>query len=398
MPSIRWVIFGAVYAENLGDGVIAECLRHGLTSADPNCSVHFVDISARQHFGDSKIANKSRLLKILQTLPPFVRKFVSAVGVILFLLKNAYPRWRKIFRSEDVLIIGGGHLFSDYNLNFPLKIALIDRIARTASIRSTIYAVGVSKDWSTVALKLFKAVAARAAETGIAVRDEESADFFKGHIPDLASTVKIARDPGLLAREVYEQCPCHGKGVGINLSDPTELSQYSERSMAANDFTTMWKGVIQTLLAQGRNVTIFTNGAKEDQVYLEQVVLELGDFAHHNNLQILERPITPDQLVSQIKGLEIIVGHRLHAHIVAFSHNIPGIGLEWDTKLRSFFRVAGIEEQMIAQTEINSSEILRKIGNIRNFPPKLSNKSAELHNEAKIDIKNMVLRVQDWAV
>ncbi|TLX69455.1 polysaccharide pyruvyl transferase family protein, partial [Pseudomonas nicosulfuronedens] len=54
---------------------------------------------------------------------------------------------------------------------------------------------------------------------------------------------------------------------------------------------------------------------------------------HHCHPQ----PLTPSDLKSHISEADIVIAHRLHANIIAYSLGIPSIGLNWDSKVKSFF-------------------------------------------------------------
>src|SRR5262249_55528605 len=52
-------------------------------------------------------------------------------------------------------------------------------------------------------------------------------------------------------------------------------------------------------------------------------------------------PEHPDELIDLIAGCALMVGHRMHANIIAFALGIPSVGFAWDDKVVSFFQSAG---------------------------------------------------------
>ncbi len=49
------------------------------------------------------------------------------------------------------------------------------------------------------------------------------------------------------------------------------------------------------------------------------------------------RFMRPAALASYISGLDLLMAHRLHANIAAYSYKVPLIGFTWDVKVASFF-------------------------------------------------------------
>lgn len=326
----RFLICGAVYARNLGDGVIAECMAHVLRSMSDDASIVFVDLSGRTNYSSVSIRGKETILKFLRIAPRAVGRVVLIGGIVKFLAQRAAPAWRSLFNDGDLVIIGGGHLLSDFNLNFPSKLALLTHYASRAGASVAIYGVGVSRHWTPTGTRLLKRVARSAAT--IAVRDEQSAAYLANHLTGLRRTISLTVDPGYLAKGVYGDARAPGRGVGLNVSDPAELSSYGGGASSLPDYDGFWIKLAKHYAAQGRPVSLFTNGADEDESYLKRIETMLGTDVG-DRISIVPRATDPTVLVGTIKGLELLIGHRLHAHIVAFAYSIPSVALGWDEKI-----------------------------------------------------------------
>lgn len=326
----RFLICGAVYARNLGDGVIAECMAHVLRSMSDDAPVVFVDLSGRTSYSSVSIRGKEAILKFLRMAPRAVGRVVLIGGIVKFLAQRAAPAWRSLFNDGDLVIIGGGHLLSDFNLNFPSKLALLTHYATRAGASVAIYGVGVSRRWTPTGTRLLKRVARSAAT--VAVRDEQSATNLNSHLTGLSKTISLTVDPGYLAKGVYGDAHPAGRGVGLNVSDPAELSSYGSDASSRPDYDSFWIELAKHYAAQGRPVSLFTNGADEDESYLKRIETMLGSDLG-DQISIVPRAADPTVLVGTIKGLELLIGHRLHAHIVAFAYSIPSVALGWDEKI-----------------------------------------------------------------
>jgi polysaccharide pyruvyl transferase WcaK-like protein len=130
--------------------------------------------------------------------------------------------------------------------------------------------------------------------------------------------------------------PAARRHVGVNVADLALLATAGDRATGIDEGLKFFRGLIARLQEQHYRVTLFTNGAEEDEAFLERLCAEPGVRCAR-----AERPLTPGDLIALIRRFDCVVSHRLHAHIVCFSYAIPSIGLGWDTKVASFFQLAG---------------------------------------------------------
>ena len=96
MAPLKVGIVNVAYSPNLGDGLIAECLRHGLASSPARLEPHFIDLAGRESFSQGLQAKK-RLNLLRALLPGFARGV--AARVYLELLVRF--RLRPFGRSDD---------------------------------------------------------------------------------------------------------------------------------------------------------------------------------------------------------------------------------------------------------------------------------------------------------
>ncbi len=116
-------------------------------------------------------------------------------------------------------------------------------------------------------------------------------------------------------------------------------SEYGEsNAIGSADF---FANLAEALQQEGARVLYFTNGAAEDN----RVMAEISSRPTRASANAADTtflvPKRPDDLVSLISACSCIAAHRLHANIVAYSLNIPSVGMNWDKKVESFFRLTG---------------------------------------------------------
>ena len=345
---MKIVVFNVKFSENLGDGILAQCLEKALCR-DGGIEVDTIDLAGRVCFGATSPHRRSAV-RVLHVLPSFARR-LAVTQALRSKLRALGDEWDRKISAADAVVLGGGNLFQDDDLNFPLKIGtLLDRICRSGKPLA-IYGVGVSGAWSPRAYQLFQ----RVEETRLvylAVRDRASRDNWRRHFPKGQAPV-VVPDPGLLARDLLSAGVGEGvnnveRGVGICVTDPLILARHSNRPPRGVCFSTLgeYELLVRLLVERGERVCLFCNGAREDQAFAERIFFgdRLASSRSTGLLRLAERPGTPEELMDVIRSNSVMLAHRLHACIAAYALGIPHVGLGWDQKVESFFRSVGRED------------------------------------------------------
>ncbi|MDK4718521.1 polysaccharide pyruvyl transferase family protein [Rhizobium sp. CNPSo 3968] len=346
---MKIVVFNVKYSENLGDGLLAECVEAALMKSGDGIEVETIDLAGRRAYAATNGGRRRLALGLLRRLPFFARR--RLVRLVLELrLNRLRGLWDEKIAHADAVIIGGGNLFQDDDLNFPLKIGeVLDCVSRYDRPLA-VYAVGVSKQWSEPAYDLFARLR-RTRLVHLSVRDGFAQDNWQEHFPE-GPSAKIVRDPGLLvqAMATVEKPASSTKRqltVGLCVTDPVILHRHSGDHASSLPFCSIgaYRDLIGVLLEDGQRVVLFCNGAREDQLFAERIrnsvrklrVVEAGA------LDIASRPRVPADLIQTIQSMDVILAHRLHACIAAYALKVPHVGLGWDSKVEGFFNSVGRE-------------------------------------------------------
>ncbi|PWJ22183.1 polysaccharide pyruvyl transferase family protein [Jannaschia seohaensis] len=341
---LRVTQFGLCFSPNLGDGVIAECLAHGLRSRHPGVEVTHIDLSGREGFGHVTVRGRRLLIAILDRLPRAVRQPL-AERKLQSMVDRVAAQWHAAARA-DLVVIGGGQVLSDANLNFPVKVGRAARMIAEAGTPLALYAVGASRNWTPRGRDWFRELLACDLRL-VGPRDIASAEAWTAQAGGGPAPEVIA-DPGLLAADCYGPVAAKVGVVGLCVTDFGLLEHHADGAVAgAGSGVRFYEAVARALIASGRNVRLFTNGAAEDRAARVRVVAALADVA--DRLELPPDAERPAELVAQIAGCEAVVAHRLHACIVAYSYGRAVIGLGWDRKLQSFFEMTGRPDGFIAE-------------------------------------------------
>lgn len=358
----RFVIFGLPYSPNLGDGVIADCLRAGLLEAAPDSTVHCIDISGRKSFGEVPVKRRLLALAILRLLPrPLAQRLV--MFRLSRLLDGFEAGWWQAAAGTDLAVIGGGQIFSDADLNFCLKIERVARILASIGCPVVVHAAGVAHNWSPRGRALFRHLL-KCDLRAVGLRDEASISNWSDQMGEDGPQPVLTRDPALIAAQVYEPGKVtESSQVGLCVTDPAILSYHAEGGKSAIRQNGTFAEIALALVAHGYRVTLFCNGAAEDRTALSAVQSqpEIAAAIAGGQIDIAPPPDTPAELAAIIGQLRAVVAHRLHACILGYAFQRPIVGLGWDRKLESFFQSVGLEDYFLSEKSFTPKKVAQLI-------------------------------------
>lgn len=337
------------YSPNLGDGLIAECFEWALRDCLPGTDIVSVDLAGRRGFAPGGGTGRGRALALLAGLPQPLRQ-LAITTALRFLVGTKYkPAWRSELSGSDLVILGGGQLLADADLNFPIKIRALAGLCGDLGSPSAVFGVGVSKKWGAEGARLFRAAMRDLQPAYIAVRDEASVENWRAHFEGLnLPEAQLCRDPGLLAGMVYPATnrPSRPRPrVGLGIVHPHTLNLHGHGAPLSNARAIeVWTALARELMSAGFDVSLFTNGPPDDESFAAQISGVLGA---SDRLTHLPRPHTPAELVVNIGACDAIVAHRLHANIAAFALKRAHVGIGWDAKLPSFMASVGRGDYMV---------------------------------------------------
>lgn len=332
---MRIVVFNVKYSPNLGDGLLSECLEEELRSCGGDVSVVTVDIAGRTDYGASG-RNRRALLRILEALPQTVRRSIAQIVLRRLVARHVLPAARRELHQADAAVLGGGNLIADADLNFPIKVAAVMRASAEANVPAAVFGVGVSDGWSAQGSRLFVGAFTHRPLIHAAVRDQRSQAIWDRNLTSRgARAASLCRDPGLLTVRHFPVAHGARDDVALCLTDPLLLRYHGARNVGA-ELDTWMVTLAEDLTRSGRRVTLFTNGSSEDRAYLERLTPRFQATCG-KAVSVAPHFDTPGDLARFIGGCALVIAHRMHACIAAYSYGVPNIGLAWDVKLDSFF-------------------------------------------------------------
>ena len=373
---MKVALLNVKYSANLGDGLLSECLEGALASALGRVAgaggpivVESIDLAGRTGFSSGS-GLRGTVLKTLEGMPDWVRQPMMYV-VLKTLVRT---RLRKFYADSlagvDAVVLGGGNLLADSDLNFPIKIEAALAEATRRGLPVAVFGVGVTRNWTRTGTRLFARAFSRARLIDVTVRDTRSQavwnDLLAGRSIQPAG---LACDPGLLAASRYGDCAASDrtKPVGFCITDPLLLRYHGEASVIGSDLAGWYADAISALANSGREVVLFTNGSPEDRAFLDTIAPALVDRGD-GRVRRAEDFTTPGDLVRFIGGCSLVVAHRMHACIAAYALGIPPVGLAWDVKLDSFFALTERSDYVVTPAIVPAARIVALADHARDEP------------------------------
>ena len=336
----------------MGDGVLALATEKLISLNNSEIEIVHLDISGREDWSHNDKKSNSRLKKIFLALPGYFKDIATIFGWFFIFKPKVKGELKKLSVCKpDQIIVAGGQLISDIHLNFPLKLSYIIEWANKHNIVVSYLAVGVAGKYSFIGRYLLNRTLTLPCVNFIGVRDNNS---LKNLSYNFGVIGKLVPDSGLWASEIYKvRSPKNNFKVGLGISSPNELGLHSELEVDEASHTEFWLELVIKVIDIGFEPVLFTNGSSDDEQYKERFALLLEKQHLSNNVDVAEKPSSPNELLKLISSFGGLISHRLHANIIAHSYGVPSIGLKWDTKLESYFQLIGREKQCINNFDVD---------------------------------------------
>lgn len=316
MKRLRIALSGYYGADNLGDEAILEVLLAGLEKvlkeAGQSASLCLLGVPS---------ARRPRLFDLY---PPDG----GALGTGFVPYDGLWPIFQTI-RHCDVFLVGGGGIFQDRtswaSLWFYLFQAFLARWCR----KKTIYlaqGLGPLRSWHRW---LFRQAAA--GSSLITARSESAFDLLRrlglGRHLYLTADLAWLLPPSALDQEIKRPA------VGLVIRKMTALE--------AENLLRLLRGTFGQLARDDSyNIVFLPFQRSSDLEFSRRLAAELSGTTGLD-MTVLDRELTPGQMLSLIGKLDLVVSQRYHGLLLAALARVPAIGLAWDAKVSELARQLG---------------------------------------------------------
>ncbi|WP_417448403.1 polysaccharide pyruvyl transferase family protein [Idiomarina abyssalis] len=360
---MKFAVCGEYESMNYGDGVIGIALEQLVQSCFPESEVHSFDLSKRKKGSASnaracETGKRTFLKRVHLKLYTNSRTYASLINYVMINLAGYREFFMEQLSGRDILVIGGGQLFMDSRLSFPLKIYLLLKVVAKLDIPVVFFSIGVGSRWSSWSKYYFGKVIKSDNVHSIYCRDEESYLKLVSWFPECADKLYRTVDVALFLGNSRRPDFFKKNQVALGVISPMDVQRVSPGHVLSDRDRAkkFWIELYSALCDKYGAVTLFTNGSIEDGVFLEELVSDLGEIEKLYKVDYYI-PTSKNLLVDFISSSNLVIAARMHASIIAFSMGIPCVAIEWDEKIWSFMKYVGREE-FCARPEFISIELI----------------------------------------
>jgi polysaccharide pyruvyl transferase WcaK-like protein len=357
MKNIRTALVGLYNCNNLGDPILAKCTEWLYC----NC-------------GDSIQISKRLSLDILNIILKKEQSLIYRICVFLklrFGYSKFYEKYLSFFtykyylrelQDVDVVIIVGGGLIKYKAQNFWLFLPSVIKAAEKLKKKVIINAVGVEgyDRYDYRCQKLKRALHSHCI-LQISTRDDYNtlvSSYFDGN-PQI-DCVNVA-DPAVWTSECYNMKRNKDISTGIIGLGIARGEIFIDHGIdvSSEAIKKIYCSIAINLIKMGYTVEIYSNGASCDSSMVSEVFRYVCDLGYSNIRSRI--PQTDVDLIEMISSYDAIIATRLHSCIIAYSLEIPAIGLVWNDKLKLFGEKIGSPSYFITHENFNETLIINKL-------------------------------------
>ena len=271
-------------------------------------------------------------------------------------LKNA----RKTIKGSDIVIFGGAPLFNYLYQTFYEKTAVTLEIAEEFHKPVIFSAIGVERyEEDNEKCQRLKKTLNFDCVKQITTRDDF--DALQKYRESEHVTIGKVSDPAVFSDKIFEKFTCKDKtkekkkvGLFILRANGFVDNQIDfDREKSAK----LWLDLMADLTEQGYDYELLTSGHFGDEAFIDHLIrnhnVPLSKCVFNMN--------TPEKMIEKISSYDAIVSCRLHPSIIAFSLDVPSIGLVWNVKVKGFYNSIGCQDRVIETEGITSKLLIKKI-------------------------------------
>lgn len=320
-PETKVLLCGLMQCRNLGDVVISDCVKYLLKKSAKKDGLNNVKISTLDIRRQKDKKNLNRV------------------------------------RNSDLVIFPGGGFIKYKQENLPRDMVRVMSRAEKYGIPVDFNAVGVEgydeTDEGCLSLHTMLHYRCTRKITSRDYADELNQTYLK----DGYLTAQRVADPAVWASDTYKiKRDEKSEVVGLGVAREGLFEDYG-LPLDKNDLLIIWSDIIKALEAEGIKYKLFTNGLRQDEEFLTDLLVYIGKEDKREELS-LPSAENAKQLVEYISGFSSLIATRMHANIIAFSLGIPSVAFVWNHKLRFFGESIGCKERYLEYTQLKDTKYI----------------------------------------
>lgn len=304
-------------SDNVGDQVIEECARSLVATALNELGVESFQITSRAAGMISKRYLGTRDEKLLEE-----------------------PE--RAIATADVVVFGGAPLFNYRYQPFYERTAITLEMAERHQVPVIFSAIGIEgyDADDPKCQRLQKALSLPCVQQ-ITTRD--NFDALQKLTEHANVTVAKVADSAVFANQVFFRFIAQKTDkVGLFV-----IREHAFRDNGINftkqEAAQFWVSIIDELQSRGIDYELITSGHFSDEAFMELLITDYSVPASKCVFNVN----APEDLIEKISSYRAIVSCRLHPSIIAYSLNVPSVGLIWNEKVPHFYESVGYGQRAI---------------------------------------------------
>ena len=355
------VLVGLIYDSNLGDQAIYESTFNIVKEiiGDRNIEVRSIDLYGRiqQEEDHSDLALRKYAARIKNH---FFGKTVEQIEIEY--CKQVELRCEEMIGRDTIAVIfvGGGLIKYNHQIIASPMIQVL-KYCNDHNIPTMLSAVGVEGfDEQSEACKALKEAINLPCVKVITTRDD--LDTLRRCYIDEHIYTSCVADPACRISSLYSESTKKEDTIGLSVCRAGLFTDY-EKALSEDDMIMIWSAIYSIAKKRGFRCSIITNGLPADYEFAKKLVKQIGD----NELLFPMRPQNVHELIKQISSCKAIIATRLHATIIAYSYDIPFVGLVWNNKQIMFGEAIHRSNAFIKEKDITPDiiwdSLMQQMGN-----------------------------------
>lgn len=363
-----------MYAENLGDNAIYDCVKFLIQRVFESQGVREyqligIDIGSvgkrsyrmtaiqQMKFRAIRMQIESRAFRRLPEEKKRVRLLQQwrASQAYLYFRAQEAPKLENL----DMIIFCGGGLIKYQQQNFHYFLNEITAAAEEKKIPVIINSAGVEGyDERSPECRILKDAINRPCVRYISTRDDIKT-LQEKYITNKAIKTELVCDPALWTKECYQVEASHSNTVGLGVIRPEIFRNYMYY-VNQEYLTDMYFALAQRILAAGYQVEFFCNGLDKDAAFIRHILKSYPSLQEDPRVST-RVPETTEELVKTIAGYDRFLAARLHASIIGTALGIPNVSLVWNEKQTLFAKAIGKKENYLKKDQFDDEIIAERL-------------------------------------
>ncbi len=273
------------------------------------------------------------------------------------LLENA----RKTISNSDIIVFGGAPIFNFLYQTFYERTAVTLEIAEQYHKPVLFSAIGVEgySDENPKCQRLKKTLNFDCVRQ-ITTRDDF--ECLKQYKDSEHLVIDKVSDPAVFSGRIFDKFKAKSvaggakKKIGIFVLRANGFKD-NKIDFSREDSAELWMSLGAELENRGYNYEYLTSGHFGDEAFLDLLVRKYG-IAENKCVFGIN---SPEKLINKISSYDAIVSCRLHPSIIAYSLDVPSVGIIWNNKVTGFYDSMGYHDRTIETKDISPEKIIDKL-------------------------------------